>query len=141
MLGCAAGGGRAEARPEVERANASLPRREGQGGQDTFLRLFAQKGVLGSGAAFAGFGNCPHQLPGQPKTGPSQAPRPGPHLWPSFTSRRLGLSLDPSASLLPNPHGQANPPNPPTLSPRAGTLAAVVSPSPWSGLGYPPGDN
>lgn len=62
---CGSGVG-AEARPEVERANASLPRREGQGQQDTLLRLFAQKGVLGSGAAFAGFRNYPHQLPGQP---------------------------------------------------------------------------
>lgn len=42
----------------------------------------------------------------------------------------------------PPPHtlGQANPPNPSTLRPRAGTLLVVVPPAPWSGLGYPPGD-
>lgn len=126
--GSAAGGLEVARRPEVE-SERQLPLRvDGQGPQNLTLLLFALRGVLGSGAAVPEFRNCPHHLPGRPWPGPSQAPRPGPHLWPPLASRRLGLSRDPSA---PNPTAQASLQLPRLSVPLSGDpFPAVAGPRP-----------
>lgn len=126
--GSADGGLGVARRPEVE-SERQLPRRvDGQGPQDLTLPLFALRGVLGSGAAVPEFRNCPHHLPGRPWAGPSQAPRPGPHLWPPLASRRLGLLRDPSA---PNPTAKASLQLPRLSVPSSGDpFSAVAGPRP-----------